>query len=174
MMFCEHANEYPTSICRCKPSCGCRERMCREHMFKVSDQFGYEVLLSRVEACGVLRRGDHALASFMSSRLWRDPRTPRPEAWGCEKLYLTDDTVRDIVAGKLPIQQFNGVTVELPLFEEALSSPFHMVWGDFMLYETGEPVIRNFVAVPQPFVGLPPPMLVKRVLALLKASKNPL
>lgn len=31
-MFCEHANECPTSICRCPVDCACRERMCPQYI----------------------------------------------------------------------------------------------------------------------------------------------
>lgn len=29
-MFCEHANECPTSACRCPADCACREKMCAQ------------------------------------------------------------------------------------------------------------------------------------------------
>jgi len=168
MMFCNHANECPTSICTCPPNCGCREMMCKIQLPKLPRGSGDFVLGLH----GTLQRNGRVLATFTQCRFWGTPQGEF-EAWGAQ-LELTEDTVRDVVAGKLPIVMFNGVSIELQLFDQVMSKPINMVWGDFVLFETGEPVIRNFIGVPDSFHGLPPPAVVRRVLALLKASKNPL
>lgn len=166
MMFCEHANECPTSICRCPPNCGCRERMCK----LVVDDF-IQGSCTVVDAAGSVHVGGHVRATFDACRFWNARYNPvRLEAWGCDRLELTESTVRDIVAGQLPIQVFNGAHLEIPALAAVPFQLLHMVWGNFVLYETGEPVIRNFVAVPEQFSGLPPPALVRRVLALLKST----
>lgn len=166
MMYCEHANACPTSVCRCPENCGCRELMCKpEPAICVARRTCTE---------GQLRFGTRLLATFDCCQFWADPGI-RGHAWLIPELELAEDTVRDIVAGKLPILLFNGIEAKLEargVLE--LSFRTSMVWGNFMLYETGEPVIRNFVGVPDVFQGLPPPAVVKRVLALMKVPKIPL
>lgn len=183
MMFCEHANECPTSICQCPVNCGCRERMC----VPVSTS---TVIKSATPAGGVIQNfagttghvwaDSQPLATFGPCRFWgeldvKPGENPQPgfEALHVERLHLTESTVRAIVAGHLPIKLFNGVKVFLNFAEPVMLS-LSMVWGDVELFETGAPVLRNFVAVPEKFEGMPPPALVARVIKLLKASRNPL
>lgn len=80
------------------------------------------------------------------------------------RLALVESTVRDIVAGKPPYTLFNGV-----LMGELVVS---MIWGDFEMYETGEPEIRGFIAVPGALQGLPPPSILAEILAALKPPSS--
>lgn len=187
MMFCEHANECPTSICRCPSNCGCRELMCKAPRPVVAiSQVSLPGTPCGFEATGHIQSGPHGeycLANFDRCHFWGSihigaSEQTELEVLKIERLAIEENTVRDIVAGHLPIQLFRDVelVLDIPIPAPFQMKPFRisMVWGDFMLYETGEPAIRNFLAIPGTYQGMPPPAVVSRALRALRSFKIPL
>jgi hypothetical protein len=84
------------------------------------------------------------------------------------RLWLREEVVRKIVYGTPPYVLFTKVFIETP--EQYGGVPVTMLWGDLMLYETGEPEIRRFIATTE---LAPAPDLIQFVLDLSKRTPAP-
>lgn len=92
---------------------------------------------------------------------------PEVEALSVPELLLEEDTVRSIEAGHLPLNIFNNCIMHVDRRFEVQIPGFFVsyLWGNYMLRETGSPVISGFIATTTRFKGLPPPELVRRTRA---------
>ena len=96
---------------------------------------------------------------------------PKEEALGIwiPMLTICASTVREIVAMHTTLfKKFNGATLYGAKGLDAIS----MVWGDFMMYETGEPTIRDFYAVPGKIEGVFDPAVVSLALKRLQELRE--
>lgn len=85
------------------------------------------------------------------------------------KLLLHHEVVRSVVAQQsTPFQQFKGSVLKGVEGLDKIS----MVWGDFALYETGLPILRDFYAIPGTIIGMPTPAVVATAIHRLKEMKE--